>query len=215
MRATTVLFDLDGTLTNSELAITNSYVEVCQTLCLPRPSPEQIRSFIGPPLEVTWAALAPDPEIAKRGVLLYRERYARHGASETTVYPGIAAMLQMLTEAGVRMSVATSKDEPNAKAVLDHLKLTSLFDTVVGAARDGSRHHKDDVIGEVLRRLAVPASDAVMAGDRDHDVIGARRHGIDTVGVLWGFGDRLELESAGARWLVTQPSELSALVLAD
>ena len=213
-----MLFDLDGTLTDSGPAIANSYREVCDQLRLPQPTAEQIRSFIGPPLEVTWGLLAADEATAKRGVILYRERYARMGAKETTVYPGIIDVLRLLTDAGVRMAVATSKDEPNALAILDHFELTAHFETIVGAARDGTRHHKGDVIAEVLRRLGLhrlgdrPSGRVAMIGDRNHDMLGARDHGLEAVGVLWGFGDRRELEEAGATWLLDDPAQIPAML---
>ncbi|MCU1345696.1 MAG: hydrolase, variant 1 family protein [Acidimicrobiia bacterium] len=209
---TTVLFDLDGTLTNSGTAIANSYAAVCEALGLPKPSAEQVRGFIGPPLEVTWKVLAPDAVTANRAVLLYRERYAIHGPEETTVYPGVTDMLAVLADGGVRMAVATSKDEPNAALILDHFALSEHFEVVVGAARDGTRHHKVDVISEALHRLGDPSGRVAMVGDRDHDMLGARHHGLDAVGVLWGFGDRRELEEAGATWLLDTPGQLPVLL---
>jgi phosphoglycolate phosphatase len=212
MTAPAVLFDLDGTLTNSEEAIANSYHYVCNELALPPPSDDQIRSFIGPPLEVTWSQLAPDATTAARAVALYRERYTRFGAAETTVYPGIVEMLDALSKDKVRLAVATSKDESIAQAVLEHFGLSDRFDAVVGATRDGTRHHKVDVIAETLHRLGLRPDGVAMVGDRDHDMLAARQHGLVAVGVLWGFGDRQELAEAGAQWLIEKPDDLPGVL---
>lgn len=210
-----VLFDLDGTLTDSGLAIKNSFEHTCDVLGIGRPSTTELQAYIGPPLEVTFLTMLGDHDLAHMAVSIYRERSTEHGMAETFLYDGIVEAVDALVTAGHQLAVATSKDEVAARMVLDHFSLTDRFEVLSGAARDGSRHHKADVIANALRLLghephAAPAS--VMIGDRDHDVLGARQFGIDTIGVRWGFGSADEFDAAGARWQLDHPNELAELI---
>lgn len=210
-----VLFDLDGTLTDSGLAIKNSFEHTCDVLGIRRPSATELREFIGPPLEVTFLHLLGDHDLASMATAIYRERYTVYGMDETFLYDGILDALEAIESAGHEMAVATSKDEIAARMVLDHLDLTRRFTVLAGAARDGSRHHKADVIAHALMGLGhdpTAAPPTVMVGDRDHDVLGARQFGIDTIGVRWGFGSVAEFEAAGARWQIDHPTELAPLI---
>jgi len=193
-----VLFDLDGTLSDSAPGILASLRHAFEVNGLPWLDPEAQRSVLGPPF---YAALPRyvGEERVPAVVAAYRERYAAGGMYQTSVYPGIPETLRALAEHGVRLAVATSKPERYAEPIVAHLGLDGMFETVGGDRLDGSRGTKALVVGEVLRRLGNPdPATVLMVGDREHDVHGARAHDVGTVGAGWGYAAPGELENAGA-----------------
>ncbi|MCW2607608.1 MAG: family hydrolase [Frankiales bacterium] len=203
-----VLLDLDGTLIDPYDGITRCVRHALDALG--HPAPPDLRSFIGPPLQESFAALGvPDVD---RAVALYRKRFTGVGLYEHVLYDGVRPALTALVGAGLPLALATSKPEPFAVRILEHQGLLPLFDAVAGATLDGSRRSKADVVGHALRQIGVPGSDAVMVGDRVQDVDGARAHGVRSIGVRWGYAEPGEL--AGADALVSTPAALVALLLA-
>ncbi|TBR08168.1 MAG: HAD family hydrolase [Lysobacter sp.] len=204
----TLLFDLDGTLIDSAVGITRCAAHAFERLGEPVPDAATLRSWIGPPLRVSFMPLLRDEQRVERAVEHYRERYETHGWAEHEVYPGIGQALEILREAGHRLAIVTAKNEPHARKIAAHLPFGHLFEEIVGATLDGRLSHKPELIGEALQRLGADARDCRMIGDRRMDMEGAVHHGMRGIGVLWGFGDRDELHAAGASALAMTPAEL-------
>ena len=214
MSTPTLLFDLDGTLINSELGITRCAAHAFAQLGEPVPDDAVLRSWIGPPLRESFMPLLRDAARVERAVQLYRERYEATGWTEHAVYRGIAEAITALHASGRRLAVVTAKHEAHARKIVEHLPFGHCFSEITGATPDGRIGHKPELIAEALARLDVPAADCTMIGDRRMDIEGARHHGMRGVGVLWGFGDEAELRAAGASRLVRTPAELSVALAA-
>ena len=212
---TCVLFDLDGTLTDSAPGITGSLTRTFETLGLPVPTPAELVEYVGPPLLDSLQAMAGLNEPAARAALtVYRADYADSGAFDSAVFPGIRGLLQRLKAAGIPLAVATSKPEAQATRILEHFGIAQYFDVIAGATDDESRSTKADVVAEALRRLTAQDADldhTVLVGDRQFDVEGAAVHGLPTVLVEWGYGS--PAEAAGAFAVVHSTDQLSALLL--
>lgn len=208
-----VLLDLDGTLSASAPGITRSLRAALLAEGIDAPSDAELEHAVGPPFEHVLPLLGVMPDRIWAVIDTYRERYERVGLYETEPYDGVEAMLDELGGAGVTLAVATSKPEALAVRVVDHFGWTHRFAAVAGATWEPGRRTKADVIAHALGRLDIePGPHAVMVGDREHDVLGARAHGLDCVGVLWGYGDRQELEAAGASALAATPADVAALL---
>jgi phosphoglycolate phosphatase len=204
-----ILFDLDGTLTESGPGIISSVRYALEKMGVPAMDGEQLRRFIGPPLLDSFRDLCGfDPAEVTVAIAAYREYYATDGQYENSVYDGIPELLTSLRDAGRTLAVATSKAEVFASSILDHFALTEHFTTIVGSELDGRRTAKADIITEALARLDRPTAGTVMIGDRSHDVRGAAAVGVGSIGVLWGYGDDAELTAAGADALAATPAEL-------
>jgi phosphoglycolate phosphatase len=199
-----VLFDLDGVLIDSVESITASMRHALVALGrAPRTAPE-LRRFVGPPLEETAAALlsCDEPEAIARWVKACREHYAVHCVEQTRAMPGLCDVIPALA-ARVPLAVATSKPEVYSERLLEAFGVRRHFRALVGRTLALDRETKARVIGRALAALGLPdGSEAVMVGDREHDVHGAAAHGMPTIGVLHGAGDEAELRAAGARWIV-------------
>lgn len=209
-----VLFDLDGTLCDSEAGIVEHLGMALATVGLPVPAPEVLRICVGPP----WVDGFP-PEV---GVPLdrtwdvihaYRATYDDAAASLAVPFVGITDVLDRLATADVPMAVATSKPDHLAHRIITEGILGRWMSVVMGADPDAGRHSKADVVGAVLAALPVGGDGVVMVGDRLHDVHGAAAHGLPTVGVTWGAAAPGELEEAGAVTLVDTPAALADLLL--
>ena len=200
MKFETVLFDLDGTLTDPGLGITNAVMYALEKFGIHESDREKLYAFIGPPLWDSFMRFyGMSREEADRAVATYREYYGGPGLFENTVYPGIPQMLESLKAQGKALAVATSKPQGYSEQILKHFGLAGYFDQIAGASMDQSRSRKADVIRYALSLL--PSADprtTIMVGDREHDVLGAREVGLPCVGVLYGYGNRSELEAAGA-----------------
>jgi phosphoglycolate phosphatase len=208
-----VLFDLDGTLTDSAPGLVSCIGYALDKMGIEHPDAETMRTFLGPPLWVTFRDhFGLGEEQVVRAIELYRERYHDTGMFENTVYDGIRDTLQALRDANIRMAIATSKPEYSATRILEHFDLAQYFEFIGADDLEGSRASKTKVIAHVLANTGLDptAQRLIMVGDRRHDVEGAAEHGIDTIGVLWGYGNHAELANAGARVIVANPVELTA-----
>ena len=208
------LFDLDGTLTDPGEGITRSVQYALDKFGIHVEDRKQLFCFIGPPLhesfEVYYGFSRPD---AMKAVDYYREYYAVKGIFENLVYDGIPEALVNLRDSGVRICLATSKPEVFAKQILEHFGLDGYFTAVAGSEMDGTRTKKAEVVERALGLLGNPdAGDCVMIGDREHDVLGGAAHGLDTIGVLFGYGSREELERAGATHIAAKPIEIVNII---
>lgn len=204
-----VLLDLDGTLSESGPAIVSAVGATLRRLRREPLDEATLRSFIGPPLRSSFAALPEfDDESAAEAVRVYREEY---DLLSSPLYDGVGDLLRELRDAGVRTALATSKPEPFARQLVAHRGLLPLLDVVCGDDPDepGS---KAEVVGRALTLLGQPER-PVMVGDRSHDVVGAAAHGVPCIGALWGYGTAEELTSAGAVALAGDVRELLALLL--
>ena len=211
-----ILFDLDGTLTDPGEGITNSVAHALKKLGIPVPERRALYKFIGPPLYQSFMDFyGLDRQKALEAVEFYREYYRDRGIWENEVYAGIPELLAKLKGAGKRLLVATSKPENFALQILEHFHLRQYFDRVAGSTLDSSRVEKADVICYALEQEGIaPGPSVVMVGDREHDVLGARKAGLDCIGVLFGYGDAPELQKAGAARIATTVEELAGLLLA-
>jgi phosphoglycolate phosphatase len=205
-----VLFDLDGTLVDSTPGIWASIRFATAELGLPEPTPGQLRSMVGPPLEDGFAgAFALTAADVARAVAAYRAHYTAGAMFDAHVYPGIPELLTRLRADGAVLAVATSKPEPFAVRILEHTGLAEDFGTVHGATLDGTVRHKDQVLGAAL--AAHPDGQRpVLIGDRSHDVLGARAHGLPCIGAGWGPAPPGELAAAGAAAVAATPADVSA-----
>lgn len=203
-----ILFDLDGTLTDPFEGISRSIAFALSSMGLPPLTDRQLRSLIGPPLQDGFAALGLSTAQVEEAVALYRSRYADVGIAELTVYDGIPAALTALRDAGAELGVATSKPLPFATRVLDTTGLGAYFSHVSGATLDGTLSAKADVVAVAV--AAFGASSGVLVGDRVHDVVGARAHGLAAVAVTWGYAADGELAAAVPDLLLSAPQELPA-----
>ena len=208
-------FDLDGTLTDPALGITNSFVYALTQFGIEIPSYEKLCSFIGPPLPLTFKKeFGFTEEKAAEGVIKYREYFAEKGLFENEVYDGIENLLINLVKSGKKLVVATSKPEVYAKKILEHFNLAQYFETICGCNLDESRSEKSEVIEYAIRLNKITdKSKILMIGDREHDVIGAKKNGIKCCGVLFGYGNKAELENSGADFIVQNVLELENLLL--
>ena len=210
----TLFFDLDGTLIDSAVGITRCVAHALERLGEPVPPEAELRRWIGPALRDSFGPLLQDAERTEQAVLHYRDRFETHGWREHAVYDGIGDAVTALAEAGHRLVIVTAKNEPHARRIIDHLPFGHHFQDVIGATLDGRLSHKPELIGEALRRFGLSADGISMIGDRRMDIEGARHHGMQGVGVLWGFGGEAELRAAGAHRLVREPRELRELFAA-
>jgi len=205
-----ILFDLDGTLTDPGLGITNSVMYALRKYGMEVPSRQELYSFIGPPLKqsfMRWCGF--DEAEGEQAVKYYREYYRDKGLLENEVYDGIEDMLKALREKGKRLAVATSKPEEFAIRILEHFGLAQYFEVIAGDTLDFKRNTKADVIASALERLGVTdRSGVIMVGDREHDVIGAKAQDLPCIGVLFGYGSQEELEAAGAKHIAQTPADV-------
>lgn len=214
MKKKYILFDLDGTLTDSQEGITKAVEYALASFGITVEDRAELNVFIGPPLTDSFEKYYGfSGEQALEGVKKYREYYNEKGKFENAVYEGIPEVLRRLKEAGKVLIVATSKPEFYAKQIIEHFDLAKYFDGIYGATMDGSRVHKDDVIRYALKENGITdLNEAVMVGDREHDVIGAKKCGLEAVGVLFGFGSRQELEENGAAEIAETVEQLGDIL---
>ena len=210
----TILFDLDGTLTDSGLGITKGVQYALGQMGYEVPPRESLFSFIGPPLHKSFQRhCGVDEAGAAEMVRIFRVYYnPMGGILENEVYPGIRELLSELKKAGKRLVVATSKPQAAAELVMRHFGLDEFVPEIIGGT-DDTRNTKGKVIAYALREYGVDPKTAIMVGDREHDVQGAAENGLPTIGITWGYGDRAELEAAGAKAVFDTPAETAEYIL--
>ena len=208
----TILFDLDGTLTDSGEGIMNCAKLALTTYGIPIPDDRILRTVVGPPLECSFARFGMKEEDIGDAIEVFRKRYTAVGKYENFPYPGIHELLRKLKAQGHTLAVATSKPEVMALDILHHFELDSFFDgNICGATLDRSRITKEDVITFLLNSMGNPEN-LIMVGDTQYDVIGAKAHGIPTIGVTWGYGEESTIKDAGAAAIAHNMEELLALL---
>ena len=205
-----ILFDLDGTLTDPGIGITNSVMHALKKYGIEVEDRASLYKFIGPPLIDSFEKyFGFSHEEAVKSVDYYREYYKDKGIYENLVYDGIENLLVSLYEKGKKIILATSKPEPFAKEILRHFGLDKYFLFAAGSTMDETRTNKAEVIEYALSECGITdKTSVVMVGDREHDIIGANKNGIDSIGVLFGYGSREELETAGAAYIAETVEEI-------
>lgn len=193
-----VIFDLDGTLTDSAAGIVASFRHALDHIGAPVPDGDLTARLVGPPMHHTLAAMGLGDR-AEQAMAAYRADYTARGWAMNRPFDGIEPLLADLQAAGVRLAVATSKVEPTARRILAHFGLDGYFEVIAGASVDGTRAAKADVLAHALEQLSPLPERVLMVGDRAHDVDGAAAHGIDTVLVCWGYGQDDDADAATAR----------------
>jgi phosphoglycolate phosphatase len=206
-----VLFDLDGTLTESGPGIIGSVAYALDVIGAPPLDDARLLQFIGPPLHDSFRDVAGLGDVdVEYAMTAYRRYFQDRGMFENAVYPGIPALLEALVDAGRRLGIATSKPVPYAMPIVEYFGLREYFEAVCGPVLDGIGADKTSVVADALAGLRISAgADVVLIGDRSHDVVGAHANGIPCVGVLWGYGSRDELMAAGADAIVADVEELA------
>jgi len=211
-RRTHALIDLDGTLTDSFPAITGSLKLALADVGLLIPPDDALRAVVGPPFELGLPLVGVPGDLLWDVIDRYRVHYEDGGLFECELFPGITEMLDELVERGMTLGLATAKPETSAIRIVEHFGLAGYFTVLAGATYEPGRRTKDEVITHALGELGIDAGPhVVMVGDRDHDVHGALAHGIDCIGVLWGYGGAAELTTAGAIALASTPAEVVTL----
>lgn len=215
MRYKYVLFDLDGTLTDPGIGITNSVMYALNKYNIDVSDTSELFKFIGPPL---WESFEKyygfSKAEANKAVEYYREYYSITGIFENSLYAGVEDLLKELKVRGQTLIVATSKPEVFAKQVLEHFEISEYFTFVAGSELDGTRVKKDEVINYALESCGITDfAKTIMIGDREHDILGAKAAGISSIGVLFGYGDRPELERACADYIVNTVSQIRNILI--
>ncbi len=214
---TAILFDLDGTIADSAPGITSTLAHMFEQMGMPVPPHEELVRYVGPPILDSFRDFAKmTPEQSARALEIYRAHYFDVGVLDSSVYPGVENVLREIQRRGIPLSLATSKPEKPAIAMLEHEGLLRYFDVITGASEDEVRSAKKDVVEEALKRLTAIGADlsrTVIIGDREHDVHGAAVHGVPAIVVTWGYGS--EAEHEGAIAVVSTAEELEALLFTE
>jgi phosphoglycolate phosphatase len=209
------LFDLDGTLIDSEHGIVACVKHALAKLDVPAPSREELRDWIGPPLQHSFAPLLDhDPLRIDAAVEFYHERFHTDGWREHAIYPGIETLIQRLLASGHQLAVVTSKPQRHAAPIIAHLPFGDAFLRLYGPSPNSVQSEKASMIAAALADFDARPEQTVMIGDRRFDIEGAVANDVRGIGVLWGFGSRAELEQAGASAIAATPDELAVLLAA-
>lgn len=207
-----ILFDLDGTLTDSAEGIIRACQYMQEKMGMQVSAAEDLRFIVGPPLMKTFTEdFRMDQATAEKAMTIYREYYGTVGLFENKVYPGVVEMLADLQAKGKRMAVATSKKEALAVRILEHFDIAKYFDVIGGDAREVGRDTKAKVIDYVLETLQAEKGDVIMVGDRKFDIEGAHTLGVPCIAVEFGYGDRAEFEAYQADYIVATAEEIAKL----
>lgn len=217
MRYEYILFDLDGTVTDSALGITNSVTHALNKYGITVNDRSELNRFVGPPLHDSFKDFYGfSSEDANKAVEYYREYYVDKGIFENIVYDGCEELFQALKENGRTLILATSKPEVFAKQILEYFDLAKYFTYIAGSNLDGTRTKKDEVIKYALESCNImDLTKSIMIGDREYDILGAKKVGVDSIGVLYGYGDRNELEKADADYIVESVGEIGKILLGE
>ena len=209
-----ILFDLDGTIADSGEGIINGVIYALDKFGITETNNEVLNNFIGPPLvDAFMKNYSFSKEQALEAVRLYREFYPREGIYQNSLYGGIDKTIKTLKEMGKTLVLATSKPLPFAEIILKQYDLLKYFDFIIGATFDGKLNYKTDVIRVALQQSGIAdKSEAIMIGDRHHDIEGAKDNDLDSIGVLYGYGDLLELKKAGANFIAESPKDILKII---
>lgn len=215
-----VLFDLDGTLTESGPGIMNAAKIALNHFGIEENNVENLHKFVGPPLTESFGQRYGMNEAdTQEAIAVFRKYYNVTGIYENSVFEGVQEMLQQLKSNGLLLSIASSKPRPMIDIVVDHFDIRKYFDVIVGCELDGTRSQKKEVVDEVIRLFGELSGDgavlehSIMVGDRMYDVNGARECGLECIGVTYGYGTRQELQEAGAAYIVDSVNELGEKLL--
>lgn len=210
-----ILFDLDGTITDSAEGIINCVKYALNKLGVEPPDRKTLNKFIGPPLKYSFSEYCGlDEASANFAVSAYRERYRDIGIFECSAYEGIEHTLKVISESGKTLVLATAKPEIFAKRIIEHFNLKCYFKGIVGAEIGGKLNYKDEIIAEVLNRFNITdKSRVIMVGDREQDIKGAKQNGIESIGVKYGFAEQDELERAGADYIAETPYDILKMLI--
>ena len=209
-----ILFDLDGVLSDNSSGIIGGVIHSLKVLSREVPPKDELFRFIGPPLKDAFSDFCGlSKEDAERAVASYREYYKERGIFENVMYDGVTEMLDALKRSGKKLYLATSKPEEFARRICAHFGIDEYFEFIGGATFDGTRGRKADVIRYVMNEHNIQSKDAVMIGDRHHDVSGATECSLPCIGVLYGFGSKAELSEAGAALIVNTVEDITKVIL--
>ncbi|WP_195987606.1 HAD family hydrolase [Clostridium sp. D53t1_180928_C8] len=210
-----ILFDLDGTLTDPKVGITKSVDYALNKFNIKVDNLDELCKFIGPPLKDAFMEYYNFTEVqSEEAIKYYRDYFSERGIYENFVYEGLENMLKLLNDNNKICIVATSKPTVFAVKILEHFNLNKYFSFICGSNIDGTRSKKKEVIQHVIERNKIKdLSQVIMVGDRKHDVYGAKEIGLQSVGVLYGYGDYDELRNSGADYIVNNIKELSNLLI--
>ena len=208
-------FDLDGTITDPKIGITSSVAYALEKYGISVEDKDELTTFIGPPLHESFCKYFGFSNMAAYDAVdKYREYYKAQGIFENYLYDGMADLLRDLQKAGTKVVMATSKPEVFARQIAEYFHIDGYFSCITGSELDGTRVAKDEVIACAMQRMGMQdASGAVMIGDRMHDIVGAKKNSMESIGVLYGYGSRQELEEAGAGRIVCSVAELREMLL--
>jgi len=208
-----ILFDLDGTITDPKIGITKSAQYALSKFDIHIEDLDSLESIIGPPIHNTFSEKYNfSVEKTELAVAYFREYFSKKGLFENKPYPGIKRTLKDLKKSGYRLAIATSKPTIFAERILDHFNLSQYFEFIVGASLDKTRINKSDIILECIKLFNDNSNERyVMIGDREHDIIGAKKVGIKSIGVLYGYGSKNELVAAGANRIIDNHNELLSI----
>jgi phosphoglycolate phosphatase len=209
-----VLFDFDGTIADTAKGIFKGINHVFDSMGIDRPKPESLRNFIGPPLSESFKTiLGLNDTQCESALVTYREYYSDTGLFELTLYDGIEELFRKLKEQNIKMGICSAKPEVFLKRLVIHLEMTDLFEAVTGSDIHYVHSDKALIIKRAMEIMHLPADAKVlMVGDRYLDINGAKKAGIDSAGVLFGYGSREEFENAGADYIVADTDELFEII---
>lgn len=208
------LMDLDGTISNPQVGVTKAVAYALKSYGIIENDSSKLCKFIGPPLTDSFQQYYDFTEVqSKEAILKFREYYSDIGIYENLLYDGIENLLLQITAAGANVILATSKPEIYAKMILKRFNIHKYFKFVSGSNMDLSRYNKSEVIAYALKTTNINVNETVMIGDREHDILGAKKNNIDSIGVLYGFGDKEELTLAGATYITHSVDTLTKLLL--
>ena len=212
-----LLFDLDGTLSDPKEGITKSVQYALQKLNVYEPDLDKLECFIGPPLQISFSEYYGfHEEKTQTAINLYRERFKEKGMFENVLYPNIPSLLNSLKEQGYTLVLATSKPTIFAEEILKYFEIHHYFDCIVGSNLDGTRSSKTEIIQYILNTYkGHDSSEFIMIGDRKHDIIGANNSGIDSVGVIYGYGSLEEVKSSKPTYIADSVEQLREIIISS
>lgn len=214
MRYSAVIFDFDGTICDTGEGILKSAQYALEAFGYEVPDYKELTYFIGPPLLVTFQEkFGADPATADELVKKYRERYTNKGLLESCLYDGIKELLASLKKENIKLGIASSKPQDYVEALLDHFGIRSYFDVICGVSFTADCESKANIISRCVKELEIPGNEILMTGDKSYDIDGAKANLIDSAGVLWGYGSRIEFAQSGARFVAEKPEDIYSIAL--